>query len=129
MKPTRSIVICSAAVVVVAMLTSCIEVNEPKVIGTWTAETRCVDVRLEVLPDHTFVQSVRTIDGATNHVNGTWSLNRYGMNFKPFLDLADDTTGKQVVGMGSPVEWIGVLHMGPMMVKCADSRSEVDYTK
>lgn len=110
-------------------LTCCTTTNESRVTGVWHAEASCVDVWLEVLPDHTFVQTVRTKQGEANQLTGTWSFDPYWINFNPFLDLIEDTRGKRVGGFGSPVEWIGVLHMGPVIIKCPDSSHEADYTK
>ena len=110
----------------------CRVTSERFIVGTYRAEAPCVTITLEVNRDHSFVQSVRTHSGEANKLVGRWSVDTSErlLNFEPFLDFLDDSRGRQVGGMSSPVELLprGIT-IGPEIVKCPDSTHEIDYIK
>jgi hypothetical protein len=110
----------------------CVVTREESIIGTYLARTPCSTTTLTVNIDHTFVQSVRTLSGQVNEIDGKWTLDATTgwMDFKPFLDFSQTALGRRGHGFLARVEHLPKgLTMGPMDVACLDSLHEADYVK
>ena len=110
----------------------CRVTSERFIVGTYRAEAPCATITLQVNHDHSFVQSIRTHSGETNRLTGRWSVDKAEktVQFEPFLEFLEEGLGRQISGFSSPVEMLprGIT-IGPEIVKCPDSKHEIDYVK
>lgn len=116
----------------IVLCLGCRTVNEVRLVGTYHAYASCVDVRLVVNPDHSFVQTAWIRGASENELSGSWSIDKKDrtITFKPFLDFLNDDHGRQLgFASFSPEVFGTVLELGPIIVKCPDSDHEINYSK
>jgi hypothetical protein len=134
------------SIMCVVLCSGCRTVKEATLLGTYRLETPCTSASLTLNSDHTFEQNVRTSSGESSQLKGKWKLGHRSANagfishviapvskpvqFEPFLDIVENGHAKQVSGAFFVAESLGrVIRLGPLVISCPNSASEVDYTK